>query len=162
MGGHFSTPIDIATGSKEQYSWQYPEHDVIEGKPITQFTGSNLSKRSLKILFNHSFCDPETELQRLRAAGQDHEARMLSFGAQMQGMYVITDMSVTDTQRHGTDGTLLAVKVDLSLKEYAGDSTPTLPRPAVNTDSARVRRGSATPPPTTSTPKSARQIVRME
>ncbi|SNY91457.1 Phage P2 GpU [Cohaesibacter sp. ES.047] len=44
------------------------EHKVVRGKPVPQYAGEELDKRTLEFFFDESFCDPQTEYARLKAA----------------------------------------------------------------------------------------------
>jgi len=44
------------------------EHKVVRGKPVPQYAGEELDSRTLSFHFDESFCDPQAEYGRLRAA----------------------------------------------------------------------------------------------
>ena len=44
------------------------EHKVVRGKPVPQHAGEELDTRSLSFHFDESFCSPQAEYSRLRAA----------------------------------------------------------------------------------------------
>ncbi|MBJ3565940.1 phage tail protein, partial [Salmonella enterica subsp. enterica serovar Weltevreden] len=58
----------------------YTSHARIEGKPGVQFIGDKLDKITLKFNFHSQYCQPATELNRLREAMTAHQAMALVFG----------------------------------------------------------------------------------
>lgn len=97
----------------------YAEHAVIDGKPRLQWVGDALEEISLRLSFNAGFCDPTAELKSLRDAASQHCAMALVLGnGEYRGNYVISEIG-DDIQQTFAEGTLIAVDVDVKLKEWA-------------------------------------------
>lgn len=97
----------------------YAEHQVIEGKPLLQYTGDGLGEINLNFLFHADFCKPQSVWDALVDLATSHKAFPLSQGnGLMLGKFVIADISRTTTYA-AEDGTLYAFECKLSLKEYA-------------------------------------------
>jgi hypothetical protein len=47
------------SGFEGKLAISYAEHQVIEGKPLLQYTGDGLGEISLSFLFHADFCDPQ-------------------------------------------------------------------------------------------------------
>lgn len=61
-----------------------------------QFIGDKLDKITLKFNFHSQYCQPTTELNRLREAMTAHRAMALVFGnGDYRGWFVITDLTAT-------------------------------------------------------------------
>lgn len=111
----------------------YVSHARIEGKPGVQFIGDKLDKITLKFSFHSQFCQPTTELNRLREAMTAHQAMALVFGnGDYLGWFVITDLSATH-EHTDSYGNVIAQSGSLSLQEYTGDPKNPLLPPAITT-----------------------------
>lgn len=96
----------------------YAEHQVIEGKPLLQYTGDGLGEISLSFLFHADFCKPQLIWDDLVTLATSHKAFPLSQGnGLLLGKFVIVDINRTTTYA-ADDGTLYAFECKLSLKEY--------------------------------------------
>lgn len=99
-------------------SWQYAEHQVVEGKPLLQFMAANLDGFSLTFLFHASFCAPQKSWDALVDLAAKHQAFPLTQGnGRYLGRFVIAELSRT-AQMAADDGTLLSIEVKATLKEY--------------------------------------------
>ncbi len=111
----------------------YTSHARIEGKPGVQFIGDKLDKITLKFNFHSQYCQPTTELNRLREAMTAHRAMALVFGnGDYRGWFVITDLTATH-QHTDPYGNVIARGGSLSLQEYTGDPKSPLLPPAITT-----------------------------
>lgn len=116
----------------------YASHARIEGKPGVQFIGDKLEKITLQFSFHSQFCQPATEMNRLRSAMTAHQAMALVFGnGDYRGWFVITDL--TATHKH-TDpyGNVIAQSGNLTLQEYIGDPKNPLLPPAITTQEPNI------------------------
>lgn len=116
----------------------YASHARIEGKPGVQFIGDKLEKITLQFSFHSQFCQPATEMNRLRSAMTAHQAMALVFGnGEYRGWFVITDL--TATHKH-TDpyGNVIAQSGSLTLQEYIGDPKNPLLPPAITTQEPNI------------------------
>ncbi len=108
-------------GFKSTMGVDYATHARIEGKPGVQFIGDKLDMLALEFSLHSQFCQPTTELNRLREAMLAHKAMALVFGnGDYRGWFVITEL--TATHQH-TDpwGNVIAQNGTMSLQEYTGD-----------------------------------------
>jgi phage protein U len=107
------------TGFDAKLAISYAEHQVIEGKPLLQYTGDGLGEINLAFLFHADFCDPQAVWDDLITLATSHKAFPLSQGnGLLVGKYVIIDVSRTTTYA-AEDGSLYGFECKLSLKEYA-------------------------------------------
>lgn len=107
------------TGFDSRLAISYAEHQVIEGKPLLQYTGHGLGEISLSFLFHADFCKPQMVWDDLITLATSHKAFPLSQGnGLLLGKFVIADISRT-TSYAAEDGTLYAFECKLNLKEYA-------------------------------------------
>lgn len=110
----------------------YPQHDLIEGKPILQWTGDDLIRIKLSIQLHVKFCDPDAEAKSLRDAAATHQAlRYVLVSGEVVGEFVIQSVQevthVTD-QNHRT----IWAKLDLDLVEYVpGEQAAPLTGPGI-------------------------------
>jgi phage protein U len=121
--GNIPFQLIMPTGIDSSQSYNYAEHQVIEGKPLLQYIGDGLETFNIQIRFHFSYCTPGLELQRLRAEAAKHQALPLLFAnGTYKGRYVIDGIAVT-TELTADDGSLMSVDIKLTLKEWV-DSTP--------------------------------------
>lgn len=110
--------ITYFEGMEANFSANYAEHALIEGKPRLQWVGDNLDEVSWSLVFHAGFCDPELEMLKLRGAITRHEALPLVFAnGDYKGWFVPTDVRVT-TRQVMRDGTLIWLEAELTLREY--------------------------------------------
>lgn len=100
-----------------------PRHNVIDGKPTLQNTGSELDERELGLHFHASFCNPEQEF----AALQTHMTNgdildFLNGKGVLLGQFVIEKLT-EEIMFTDTDGNIIECDVKVSLVEYV-DPTP--------------------------------------
>ena len=106
------------SGFDAKLAISYAEHQVIEGKPLLQYTGDGLGEINLNFYFHADFCTPQTVWDDLVKLAASHKAFSLSQGnGLLLGKYVVTEINRTTTVA-ATDGTLYAFECKLALKEY--------------------------------------------
>jgi len=99
-------------------AYSYAEHKVVEARPRLQWLAQELQKISLELGFHVAFTNPKRELDALRAAAQDHQARALVFANGIhRGYFVIESLEETHQQLAG-DGSYIAVTARLELREW--------------------------------------------
>ena len=99
----------------------YAEHKVITGKPKLQLTGDALDEIDIRLRFHCGFCDPTAEKKKLDDVRLKHEALPFVLGnGTYKGNYVITDISQVVEKTFG-DGTIMAIELDIKLKEWVKD-----------------------------------------
>lgn len=122
------------------------EQRMIEGKPALQYVGSELDTLKITLHWHISFCDPQTELDLLRARMASTSAYPLVMGSGLWlGYFVVKSISI-DVQNTDALGTLHQITVTADLVEYAAPPKPIAIRnpPAVTSSSnpaARRPRG---------------------
>lgn len=123
LGDIVFEPLPII-GLGEEYAYDYPEHAVIEGKPLLQYIGTQLDVTTLSIRLNFSFCDPEATFAKIKAAADAHQALRLIAGdaGTLYGMRVITRLSKT-LVKTADNGRPLLIEAQLILKEWV-DTNP--------------------------------------
>lgn len=133
--------FDVVTywdGFKSTMGVDYASHARIEGKPGVQFIGDKLDTLSLEFTFHSQYCQPVTELNRLRDAMQAHQAMALVFGnGDYRGWFVITELTATH-QHTDSWGNVIAQSGTLSLQEYTGDPKNPLLPPAITTQEPNI------------------------
>lgn len=105
-------------GMEAKFAADYAEHALIEGKPLLQWTGDKLDEISWDIVFHAGYCDPETEMLKLRQAVRDHKALPLVFAnGDYLGYFVPTEASVT-SRMLTAGGTALWIESKITLREF--------------------------------------------
>lgn len=103
----------------------YAEVSRLGGKPILQRFGSKLDELSLSIRLHSQLVKPETALQALNDARDQGTVMPLITGAgDFLGSFLIVRTSRTSIQ-HAGDGSIMAVDVDITLKERASTDLAT-------------------------------------
>jgi phage protein U len=109
-------------GFESARSWDYAEHRVVEDRPKLQWIANALETLELDFHFHASFTDPTAQLEALTAAADDHNARPLVFGNGVhRGYFIVLAIRTTSTQM-SSDGRLIALTIQVSLKEWAFES----------------------------------------
>lgn len=116
-----SDVLTAPTAFGEELSNSLPEHKVVRGKPVLQDTGEELDQRSFSFFFDETFCDPEAELAKLRAAHASREALALvpASGAYRGARYVAVSIS-PKIEKTREDGRVTRVSASMKLKEATG------------------------------------------
>ncbi|MDO5940645.1 phage tail protein [Burkholderia cepacia] len=123
--------ITYFDGFESQFGADFAEHALIEGKPRLQFIADKLDEIRIQLAFHAYYCDPETELAKLKTALAAHQAMTLVLGnGDYKGWFVLTE--VLSSSKH-TDkaGTLIALEANITLREFVGDKKSPLQPPAV-------------------------------
>ena len=131
LGNIAFEPVDL-TDFSENHSAEFAEHAVLKGKPRLQAMGEKLNELSFAIRLHHKLGGVESRYQALLSAKAKQEALALIWGrGKYKGNYVITDMSSTTlfTDKYGN---ALAREMNISLKEFVGDSDSGLLGEALN------------------------------
>jgi phage protein U len=120
-----SVRIEIITIFEEmdgQHGHDYPQHEVIEGKPLLQWMGGKLSSYRLRY---HLHCgmttSPRQQFEILKQMMDEHKAVPFIKGmGTFMGTYVITDLTddyLFETDRGGT----VEMKGEMTLLEYVSE-----------------------------------------
>ena len=144
--------ITYFDGMEAQFSVDYAEHALIGGKPRLQWVGDKLDEFRLDLAFHTSYCDPESELLKLRQTMLAREARQFVLGnGAYKGWFVITDLTATSRQTDKAGG-LLALEAAVTLREYVEPKTLEA-RKAQAKKQAQARRKTAAKKSATKTPE---------
>jgi phage protein U len=105
-------------GFRSSSDYRYAEHKVVEARPRLQWLAQELQKISLEMGFHVAFTNPATQMNLLRAAGEDHQARALVFGNGVhRGYFVIESLEETH-QQLADDGSFIAISARAELREW--------------------------------------------
>lgn len=131
LGNIAFEPVNL-TDFSETHSADFAEHAVLKGKPRLQAMGEKLTEFSFAIRLHHKIGGVESRYQALLAAKAKQEALALIWGAgKYKGNYVITDISST-TLFTDAKGNALAREMNISLREFVGNSQNSLLGAALN------------------------------
>jgi phage protein U len=112
----------------------YAQHKTIESAPRLQWLANELAMISLDLGFHVAFTSPAVQMNLLRAAAEDHQARALVFGnGTHRGYFVIESIEETQHQL-ADDGSYVAITVRVELREWVpgADFDPLAPPSAAN------------------------------
>ena len=112
--------ITYFDGINSSVTYNYAEHERINNKKLLQFMGENLQEFSIKLNLHSSFCTPEDEIQKIRTEAQHGKPlKFIKGNGEYVGAFVISQIQKT-TEQTSPEGDLIAIQVELQLKEYAG------------------------------------------
>jgi phage protein U len=98
--------------------YRYAQHKVVEAAPRLQWLARELAKISLELGFHVAFTSPAAQMNLLRAAAEDHQARALVFGNGVHRGYFVIE-SIEETQHQlADDGSYVAITARLELREW--------------------------------------------
>ena len=97
--------------------YHYAEHKVVEARPRLQWLATELQKISLELGFHVAFTNPATQLNRLGAAAEDHQARALIFGNGVHRGYFVIEKIEETHQQLADDGSFVAISAKVELNE---------------------------------------------
>lgn len=119
--GDVQFKIPALTPESEEYSRShtYAEMKPVNGRPILQRKGANLTETNVSMYFHYSFCRPAQQIESLMNA-MDSGLICPYFWEDgvFKGNYVILNVKVKVEKRF-PDGELMAATVDVSLREYS-------------------------------------------
>ena len=82
--------------------------------------GENLQEFTIKLNLHSSFCVPEDEILKIRTEAQlGKPLKFIKGNGEYVGAFVISQIQKT-TEQTSPEGDLIAIQVELQLKEYAG------------------------------------------
>jgi phage protein U len=113
-----TSPTSMELGAE----YNYAEHATILGKPTLQKVGEKLRSLTLDFNFHVSWCNPQEQYESLTAAADSDEPLPLVIGEKFLDNWVILSIDQTVT-KFLPDASLMAIKVSVNLKEYAGTET---------------------------------------
>lgn len=130
LGNIAFEPVDL-TNFSETHSADFAEHAVLKGKPKLQAMGEKLTDLSFAIRLHHKIGGVESRYQSLLSAKAKQDALALMWGSKYKGNFVITDISSTTLFTDGK-GNALAREMNISLREFVGNSQNSLLGAALN------------------------------
>ena len=101
---------------------RWAQHDIIGDKPVLEFIGSDVEKISFSMqLRADQGINPAKELEKLRKLRDNAKVFPLVIGGNMvtNNMWVLESVDES-VSFWGKAGSMLSVKVNVTLKEYAG------------------------------------------
>ena len=101
-------------------SGRWAKHEVIKGKPKSEFLGANLQEVSLTVLLSSSLgVKPRKTLERIRKAVEKGERFTFVIGGKVvsKNKWKITEASET-WDKILSKGELIQAKIELTLEEY--------------------------------------------
>ena len=112
--------ITYFDGINSTVTYNYAEHERINNKTLLQFLGENLQKFTIKLNLHSSFCVPEEEILKIRTEAKlGKPLKFIKGNGEYVGAFVISQIQKT-TEQTSPEGDLIAIQVELQLKEYAG------------------------------------------
>lgn len=121
----------MLNGLTLRFSPNFATHERVLNKPIRQHVGNNLDEYNLEFKLSHHFCDPQTELLKLKAVCDQAKPVPLIFGYFDYNGWVTldnVDVSFVDTSDNGRP---LTVAGTLTLTEVVDVPPLKPPTPAV-------------------------------
>lgn len=123
-------------GLSASYGASFVTHERVLKKPVRQHVGNKLDEYHLRFKLKHTFCDPQTELLRLKAMADKADAVPLIFGYfDYNGHVTIDDLQVNfvDTADNGRP---LCISGTMKLVQVVDIPKPKPPKPAVREPNA--------------------------
>ncbi|MEE0495234.1 MAG: phage tail protein [Cyanobacteriota bacterium] len=112
--------ITYFDGINDTITYNYAEHERINNKTLLQFLGENLQEFTIKLNLHSSFCVPEEEILKIRTEAKlGKPLKFIKGNGEYVGAFVISQIQKT-TEQTSPEGDLIAIQVELQLKEYAG------------------------------------------
>jgi len=95
----------------------YASHELAGGKSKLEFTGVELNELSFNVRLDARWVSPREESDKIQAALEDGEPRVLAIGGKPLGEYVLQDIT-EQTKYTDSQGRALASRLTLNFKEY--------------------------------------------
>ena len=112
--------ITYFDGISDTVTYNYAEHERINNKTLLQFLGENLQEFTIKLNLHSTFCTPEEEIIKIREAAKlGKPLKFIKGNGEYVGAFVISQIQKT-TEQASPEGDLIAIEVELQLKEYSG------------------------------------------
>lgn len=132
------------TAMDGDYNTEYAEHARFGAKPLLQGVGDSLIEKRLHFEFHIDNGDPQSRLDSLQAMRSNLKAGELVMGGRHLGWYVITQLTVTNKWL-SDDGRPLWLSVNVTLKEYVGNTDKKPNAVAVATGSEPINSQAVSP-----------------
>lgn len=100
------------------------QHESLQSKPTMEFIGSSLDEISLKLsLLIENRVNPYNEFMKLKRKMNKGEELLFFIGNKKIGKFIISELS-EDIRRVDNKGNILAMDININLKEYVKSSSP--------------------------------------
>lgn len=100
----------------------YSEQKRLQGKPILQKIADEADRITIQMKFHKSFCNPETEFNKIKEAANADEALPFVYGSgTYQGNYVIEAIK-SNIKQADSEGRIIAIEADIELLEAVEDN----------------------------------------
>jgi len=126
--------ITSFNGFDEAKSYTFAEHQRIENKPRLQYTGESLEELNIRLNFHSGFCNPETEISKLKILANTHQAQPFILGnGKYIGIYIIENISST-LEQSDKQGNTISIQTQIKLREWTGQlKAETKPKQGIKT-----------------------------
>lgn len=112
--------ITYFDGISDNVSYNYAEHERINNKTLLQYMGESLEEMTIKLNFHSQFCTPEDEILKIKTEAKlGRPLKFIKGNGEYLGAFVISEIQKT-TEQTSPEGDLIAVQMELKLREYAG------------------------------------------
>jgi phage protein U len=124
IGNQELSVIAYWAGLSSQERISLAEQKLIEGKPALQYVGAELDVLRVELRWHAAFCDPQEELQKLRALMASRKAYPLVMGdGAYRGRYVVRSID-TKAERATALGRIEIIAANAELVEHVAPPTP--------------------------------------
>jgi phage protein U len=118
LGELIFEPLTSPDAFRLASAYRYAEHEVVEAPARLQWLANELQKLSLGLSFHVAFTNPKTQMDNLRAAAEDHQARALIFGNGIHRGYFVIESLEEIHQQLADDGSFIAISARVELREW--------------------------------------------
>lgn len=107
------------TGMRGKFAQKIAQHELIDSKPKLQKTGDALDELAIDMTFHRKFCNPESEIAKLkRAITRGAVLPLITGTGELVGNFTVASMDV-DTKHTGPTGLVVMAVVSANLIEAA-------------------------------------------
>jgi phage protein U len=118
LGEIFFEVLTSPEAFRSSSDYTYAEHEVVGAAPRLQWLANGLQKISLELGFHIAFVNPKTQMDLLRAAAEDHQARALVFGNGVHRGYFVIESLEESHHQLADDGSHIATSARMELREW--------------------------------------------
>jgi phage protein U len=118
LGELIFEPLTSPDAFRLASAYRYAEHEVVEAPARLQWLANELQKLSLGLSFHVAFTNPKTQMDNLRAAAEDHQARALIFGNGIHRGYFVIESLEEIHHQLADDGSFIAISARVELREW--------------------------------------------
>lgn len=119
--GDFALGIDVLTGPTSGHEGEkatFARISVAEGKPVLQDRGDDLDTKKLKFFFDETFCDPVSEMARLKSVKASRMPMPLVAGdGTYTGARYVVEAIDAEIRKTTAAGRIVRIEASLTLVE---------------------------------------------